>query len=139
MRTTDAHFDGVCDLDGVDATIELSRRPARPPDHAAENRALVALARQLTTSPKDVLQKLAETALELCRASSAGVRVLEREDGRRLFRWHALAGALARGRDATFPEHACPSGAVWRAAPMLPAHPRHFPAPGRSRRPSSRR
>ena len=33
------------------STAELSRRPSRPPDYAAENRALIALAQAMATSP----------------------------------------------------------------------------------------
>ena len=49
-------------------TQDLDSRPARPPDYEAESRALVALAE----SPKSVFQKLADPALHLCRAGSAG-------------------------------------------------------------------
>jgi hypothetical protein len=55
------------------STAELSRRPSRAPDHAAENEALIELARVMATSPDAILQKLAETALRLCRAHSAGL------------------------------------------------------------------
>ena len=59
---------------------ELSNRPSRPPDHAAENRALIALAQAMAASPDSILQKLAETALTLCRAHSAGLSLLEDDD-----------------------------------------------------------
>jgi PAS domain S-box-containing protein len=81
------------DTDELEA---LSRRPARVPDHAAENRALVALARHVATSPKDVLQQLVDTALELCGADSAAISAVEDEGGRPVLRWHALAGPFAR-------------------------------------------
>ena len=45
------------------SAAELTRRPSRPPDYAGENRALIALAQVLATSPGSVLQKLADTAL----------------------------------------------------------------------------
>ena len=51
---------------------ELDARPSRPPDYKAESRALVALSREMATSPSNILQKLAETALDLCHAHSAG-------------------------------------------------------------------
>jgi hypothetical protein len=59
------------------STAELSRRPSRLPDYAAENRALVALAQALATAPDSILQKLTDTALTLCRAHSAGFSFLE--------------------------------------------------------------
>ena len=62
------------------STAELSRRPTRPPDRAAENEALIELARVMATSPDAILQKLADTALTLCRAHSAGLSLLEDGD-----------------------------------------------------------
>ncbi len=82
-------------LEAVITTAELSRRPSRRPDYRAENQALVALTRKLTESPNGILQELVQTALELCRADSAGVSLLEEEGGRKIFRWHAVAGAWA--------------------------------------------
>jgi PAS domain S-box-containing protein len=104
----------------------LGRRSARPADHAAENRALVSLARQVASSPKDVLQKLAETALALCGADSAGISVLE--DGR--LRWHGLAGPFAGDRWRSSPADASPSLlALRRGTPLLLERPgRHFAA-----------
>ena len=51
---------GSSSLQDIDVTVELARRPARPPDHAAENRALVELARQMAETPHSILQKLAD-------------------------------------------------------------------------------
>src|SRR5258706_12721973 len=82
-------------LESVDITPELEQRPARQPDHAAENRALVGLAERMATAPKDVLEKLVGGALELCRAGSAGVSVAEKLDGEAGFRWQATPEALA--------------------------------------------
>jgi hypothetical protein len=41
----------------------LRQRPSRPPDHAAENLALIGLAQSMATVPEDILQRLADTAL----------------------------------------------------------------------------
>jgi len=96
-RSADAHHDfgdlDVADLESVIATSELSRRPTRPPDHASENRALVALVEAMTASPDDILQYLVETALDLCRAHSAGISLLDGD--RERFRWPAVAGQWA--------------------------------------------
>ena len=40
-------------LEEVLTTEELARRPSRPPDYAAENRALLALAQAMAESPAD--------------------------------------------------------------------------------------
>jgi PAS domain S-box-containing protein len=99
-------------LDEVLITHELARRPARAPDHRAENRALTLLSRELVTHPHGVLQRLAELALQLCRAGSAGVSVLERGDHGDVFRWHALAGAHAAAAGATVARADSPCGVV---------------------------
>ena len=113
-------------LASVFTTAELNRRPSRSPDFAAENRALVALAQVMAGSPDRILQKLAETALNLCRAHSAGFSLLEL-DGRRFYspviigQWacHMGAGTLVdSGPFATVLD---------RNAPQLMSRPeRHF-------------
>src|SRR4051812_24446334 len=117
-------------LEDVLATEELARRPARPPDFEAENRALVRLAREMATHPETILQKLVDAALELCRAESAGVSILEPCDGPGVFRWHAVAGRFAPNVGGTMPRDLSPCGAVLdRDAVLLFADPaRHFPA-----------
>jgi len=86
-------------LESVLCTEELKRRPSRPPDYQAENKALLALAQELTNSPGSVLQRLVDIALELCRGHSAGISLLEEDGapgglspGGNHFRWHAVAG-----------------------------------------------
>src|SRR6266404_4769739 len=76
-------------LQSMLSTAELSRRPTRPPDHEAENRALIALAREMAISPEGILQKLVDTALVLCRAHSAGLSLLEEGDQKSNFHWRA--------------------------------------------------
>ncbi len=68
-------------LGAVDATSELASRPARTPDPAAENRALVAIAERMGDGPKGVLETLVQLALALCRADSAGVSIAEDDGG----------------------------------------------------------
>ncbi len=82
-------------LEQVISTEELQRRPARAPDHAAENAALVRLARVMAQSPQELLQALTDEAQVLCRAGSAGISVIEADRDDRLFRWHAVSGALS--------------------------------------------
>ena len=103
-----------------DVEAELARRPSREPDHAAENRALVELARALTESPKVILPKLAQLALELCRAESAGISVIERENGQEVFRWHAITGAFEDNVGGTMPRFESVCGiVVARNRPLL--------------------
>lgn len=88
-------------LESVLCTEELKRRPSRPPDYQSENQKLLALAEELTKCPGNVLQRLADIALELCRGQSAGISLLEAgppgslSPGGDHFRWHTVAGAWA--------------------------------------------
>lgn len=88
----------------------LLRRPSRPEDFEAENRALVALADELANHPRNLLQKLTELALSLCRAESAGVSILE-SDGKS-FQWKACAGLLAKNLGTLMLRSASPCGVV---------------------------
>src|SRR5207302_9700249 len=93
-------------LEDVDISNELPRRPVRGPDYERENRALASLALEMSKNPRNMLQKLVEMAVELCRADTAGIRLLEGE----VFRWEAVAGVFASYRNGTMPRTACPCG-----------------------------
>lgn len=90
-------------LQDVVINSELVNRPSKAPDYKAENQALMALAQTLADTPGKILQRLAETALQLCRADSAGIGLFERQDGVEVFRWKALAGVLSDRLNATMP------------------------------------
>ena len=122
-------FAGTASLDEVLITEELFSRPARHPNYEAENRALVNLARAMADSPQDILQKLAETALDLCDAETAGISLLELSDsGEEIFRWRALAGTHGDQLGGTTPRGFSPCGTVLdRLSPQLFFEPaRHF-------------
>jgi PAS domain S-box-containing protein len=103
---------------------EVLRRPSRPPDHATESQALLALAREMATSPKGILQKLADTALSLCRAHSAGLSLLEDGDQRRNFHWRAIAGQWAPHLNGGTPRNFGPCGTVLdQDVAMVCSHP----------------
>jgi nitrogen-specific signal transduction histidine kinase len=99
-------------LESVICTRELSTRPARQPDLEAVTSALVRLGKTMADSPEQVLQQLVDTALELCRAQSAGLSLLEEENGRKIFRWHGVAGEYAPHRWGTTPREFSPCGTV---------------------------
>jgi hypothetical protein len=92
-------------------TDRLASRPSRPPDHAAETRALKELARSLSSGGA-ILQNLSEVALQLCFAHSAGVSLLETDGGEQMFRWRGLAGEWAGFLNGGLPRHASPCGVV---------------------------
>ena len=60
--------DITASLESILITDELNKRPSRPPDYETESRALLAIAQHMADSPATTLQKLAEVALEICRA-----------------------------------------------------------------------
>jgi PAS domain S-box-containing protein len=130
MRRDD-HPEPSAGLEQVLITEDLARRPPRPPDHEAEARALAALAEAMAASPETILQKLVDTALELCRAGSAGISILEAGGGTEVFRWHAIAGHFAHNLGGTMPRAQSPCGLVIeRDAPQLFAYPeRHYRFP----------
>ena len=94
----------------VDIRSELSSRACRHRDYESEHRSMAALAQEMAVNPRNMLQKLAETALELCSAETAGVSLLETEEGQELFRWESLAGMCAKFRNNTMPRAASPCG-----------------------------
>ena len=117
-------------VDDVVINSELLRRAARAPDYEAENMALIGLARTLADSPDQILQRLVETALSLCRAHTAGISLLDEKDGHEVFRWEAVAGVFSDRIDATMPRNASPCGTtidrnttqlMYRAERVFPA------------------
>ena len=66
----------------------------------------------MANSPECILQKLVDTALNLCRAHSAGISLLEEEKGRKIFRWHGIAGVYAPHLWGTTPREFSPCGTV---------------------------
>jgi hypothetical protein len=80
-------------LEAVLCTEELQRRPSRPPDYQAENRALVTLAHALADAPSTILQTIADTILAVLQVDSAGVSLLTPHDDGKTFSWPAIAGA----------------------------------------------
>ena len=113
-------------LESIISTAQLSGRRTRAPNHVVENDALIALAEKMATSPNDILQKLAETALKLCHAQTCGISLLE-SDGARFY-WPALAGVWASHVGGGMPRDFSPCGTVLdRNAAQLMFHPeRHF-------------
>src|SRR6202051_3045252 len=107
-------------LESILCTDELKRRPPRSPDYEKESRALVALAEALSESPRTVLQTLADIILDVCRAGSAGISLLTKEDGGKRFYWPAIAGEWKPHIGGGTPRDFGPCGDVLdRNAPLL--------------------
>ena len=107
---------------------------ARHPDLEAENAVLVQLAETLARSPDQILQVLVDSALQLCRAHSAGVSLLEEADQHSRFHWRAIAGKWAQFEGGGTPRDFDPCGTVLDLnEPLLFSHPeRDFPYLGDS-------
>src|SRR5687767_9079896 len=100
-------------LPGVDSVLrteELRRRTPRLPDFAAENRALVSLATGMTEAPDQMLCALVNAAMDLCRAHSAGISVLDEKQEH--FVWPAVAGAWRHNAGGGTPRDFGPCGTV---------------------------
>lgn len=113
---------------GVDQV--LAARPSRPASLREENLALGELAQALARSDSDILQQLAQQALKLCGAHSAGVSLVELDGAETVFRWLAVAGRWSGHRMGSLPRHASPCGIVLdrRAPQVMPNPERYFPA-----------
>ena len=74
----------------------LGLRHSRTPDHEAENCALSTLIGILSDDPQAMPQMLAETALDLCRADSAGISLAGPSGGRHASCWAGVAGRWAQ-------------------------------------------
>jgi PAS domain S-box-containing protein len=87
---SDTFLGAPASLESILCTDELDRRPTRPANYESENRALVELAMALADSPRSILQRLAETILDVLRSESAGISLLTKDEKR--FYWPAIAG-----------------------------------------------
>jgi hypothetical protein len=113
--------------DDVIVTSELIRRPSRRPDYRAELRAIKMLVSTMSETAHEFWQRLAETALQLCRAGTAGVSLLATESGEEAFRVEAVAGLLSGSIPSTIPRDATPCGvAIDRSGTQLVRLPERF-------------
>ncbi len=126
MLAEDSENHATFGLESIISTAELRGRQTRTPNHVAENDALIALAEKMASSPNDILQKLAETALNLCHAQTCGISLLGSDAAN--FYWPALTGVWAAHVGGSMPRGFSPCGTVLdRNAAQLMSHPeRHF-------------
>jgi two-component sensor histidine kinase len=89
-------------------TDQLQSRLGPAPDYLREKLAIQDLANHMTDRPGEILPRLVQLAMELCRADSAGISVLEPEAEQ--FRWFALKGVLSAFEGATTPRNFSPCG-----------------------------
>jgi GAF domain len=113
-------------LDDVIVTSELSLRPSRPPKYSAEIQTIKTLVNTMSENPDAFWQRLAEAALQLCRAGTAGVSLLDTEDGAEVFRAEAVAGVLSGHLNSTTPRASPCGAAIDRDATQLMYRPERF-------------
>ncbi len=110
--------ESVLPLESILCTQELSQRPARAPDYATENRALLALAQALVDSPRTILKTLSDTVLALLKADSAGLSLLTPDETR--FHWPSVSGMWSTQAGGGTPREFGPCGDVLDAnTPLL--------------------
>ena len=114
----------------VIVTDSLWSRPSRPPDLNREIEAFRVLGREvlLTQDPPSVLNSLIRHAITLCKAESAGISLLEKEEnGEQIFRWVAATGAMGTYIGRTTPRDFSPSGiCLERNCAQLFSHPERY-------------
>ena len=98
-------------LGEVDVSLHLASRPGFPADYEAESMAMAELVQVLATRPRDMAQALADAAMKLTGAASAGVSLVQ-DGAEPVFRWIATAGEYGRYLNGTMPRHFSPCGAV---------------------------
>jgi len=109
--------EGAASLESILCTEELQQRSSRPPDHAKENAALVALASALAKSQHTILEILAETILRVTDADSSGLSLLTSDGASpdhegHLFYWPAIKGMWKQHIGGGTPRDFGPSGDV---------------------------
>jgi two-component sensor histidine kinase len=116
--------------DEIVTTAELERRPTRPQDHLAESLTLARLMQAMaahcapaghvaSSGLAHVLQQVADAVRALSGAHSAGINILEREDGQERFRWLAATGLWALRTGDIMPRESSSGTALDTGAAVL--------------------
>jgi signal transduction histidine kinase len=117
-------------LENVLENSELHARPHRTRDLESESKAFRILARVMANSPRQLPDTLLQLALELCRAGTAGISLVETlPGGESIFRWTNLAGLLEKSAEDFTPRDFNLCGvSLDRSTPQLFLNPaKHFP------------
>jgi CheY-like chemotaxis protein len=114
-------------LEAVIITGRLREREATKVAAEEEQRAMRELFGAMVDSPSLILQKLVDRALAVTGAETAGISVLEVENGVKFFRWHATAGKWRDLKGTTLPREYSPCGTVLdRNVALLMSHPERY-------------
>jgi hypothetical protein len=116
-------------LDDVLVNSQLTLRPARAPDYKAEVGAIKQILDSISKNPNTLWEKLASTALELCRAGTAGVSILVPRDGTEVPKAEAVVGVLQEQLSSKFLRDSASGAALDCDQTLLMYFPdRYFPA-----------
>jgi signal transduction histidine kinase len=121
--------EGRSGLEDILISSELRSRPHRGPNLETRSKALRTLARVLANSPRQLPDTLLGLALELCRAGTAGISLVETlPNSEPVFRWTHLAGVLKEHVGGITPRIFSPCGvSLDSRSPQLFSYPsRHF-------------
>jgi signal transduction histidine kinase len=115
-------------VDEILITDKLKYRRRRRADPRQENIALLNLAKVMVNSPNELIDTLLRMAMQLCKAGTAGLSILESlENGEQVFRWVNLAGAFSNKIGRTTPRHFSPCGLTLDCdAPQLFKYPGNY-------------
>lgn len=114
---------GAFPLSKVVVTEDLKTRPYRAPDYKGESEAYRELSKLLSVSPKDAMNGLVEQVVKLLGVDSAGISLVDVENGNDIFRWLAIAGSLKPFLNGIMPRHFSPCGEVCKKSePILMRH-----------------
>jgi len=116
-------------LEATIITDALWSRPSRPPDLAIEIEAFRELVRDMTTQDSlAVLNSLIAHAIRLCKASSSGISLREKEpNSEQIFRWVAAKGGMEEYIGGTTPRNFSPCGiCLERNCVQLFPHPERY-------------
>jgi hypothetical protein len=106
MNVPEIVVDTGLEVTTISADTEFGRRVDHVRDIATELEGLRRIARAFVDSPGDILHELADAAVELCGADSAGISI-EKEGGTdaEFYHWIATAGRYSSFLDATLPRY----------------------------------
>jgi GAF domain-containing protein len=116
------------ELHEILVTAQLQQRKSRPINVFAEKRALQTIARRMSYGRAALLDSLCEIAIELCRADSGGISVLDPANDEGDFHLDVVAGKVkSYFGDKLIPRHDSPCGiALKLGSPQLFSHPERF-------------
>ncbi|WP_311223601.1 MULTISPECIES: HAMP domain-containing sensor histidine kinase [unclassified Acidovorax] len=109
----------------------LDQRPSREDQDAAQIATLMRLASMLSSSPEELLGRVAQVALDLTGGQTAGISLQDKDDqSNPVFRWAAVRGVLHALESRVLPREASPCAVCLDAGTAVLIGPTVLDAPG---------